>query len=99
MVERASSFHVARAEEGTVQNSGVAATRERPVGLRTKIFEAEVGKVSLPVPACNLQKRYINTVCQLRLKISHFCRSKSSHFERAVVPPDAVFGGTDLVEL
>ena len=37
--------------------------------------------------------------CQLRLKISHFCRSKISHFERAVVPPDAVFGGTDLVEL
>ena len=39
------------------------------------------------------------TPCQLRLKISHFCRSKISHFERAVVPPDAVFGGTDLVEL
>ena len=39
------------------------------------------------------------TLCQLRLKISHFCRSKISHFERAVVPPDAVFGGTDLVEL
>ena len=38
-------------------------------------------------------------VCQLRLKISHFCRSKISHFEGAVVPPDAVFGGTDLVEL
>ena len=37
--------------------------------------------------------------CQLRLKNSHFCRSKISHFERAVVPPDAVFGGTDLVEL
>ena len=25
--------------------------------------------------------------CQLRLKISHFCRSKISHFEGAVVPP------------
>ena len=37
--------------------------------------------------------------CQLRLKISHFCGSKISHFERAVGPPDAVFGGTDLVEL
>ena len=37
--------------------------------------------------------------CQLRLKISHFCRSKISHFERAVVPPDAVFGVSDLVEL
>ena len=38
-------------------------------------------------------------LCQLRLKISHFCRLKISHFEGAVVPPDAVFGGTDLVEL
>ena len=38
-------------------------------------------------------------MCQLRLKISHFCRSKISHFDGAVVPPDAVFGGTDLVEL
>ena len=42
---------------------------------------------------------YLKPKCQLRLKISHFCRSKISHFERAVVPPDAVFGGTDLVEL
>ena len=41
----------------------------------------------------------ITRLCQLRLKISHFCRSKISHFEGAVVPPDAVFGGTDLVEL
>ena len=37
--------------------------------------------------------------CQLRLKISHFCRSKISHFERASVPPDAVFGVSDSVEL
>ena len=37
--------------------------------------------------------------CQLRQKISHFCRSKISHFERSVVPPDAVFGVSDLVEL
>ena len=37
--------------------------------------------------------------CQLRLKISHFCRSKISHFERAAVPPDAVFGVSDSVEL
>ena len=37
--------------------------------------------------------------CRLRLKFSHFCRLKISHFERAVVPPDAVFGVSDLVEL
>ena len=34
--------------------------------------------------------------CQLRLKTFHFCRSKISHFERAVVPPDAVFWGVGL---
>ena len=37
--------------------------------------------------------------CQLRLKIYHYCRSKISRFERAVVLPDAVFGVLDLGEL
>ena len=63
MVERPSSFLVAWAEDSTVQDSRIAATRKRPVGLRTNIFEAEVGKVSLPVPARDLRKRYIHTVC------------------------------------
>ena len=43
--------------------------------------------------------RLLDRHCQLRLKISNFCRSKISHFERAAVPPDAVFGVSDSVEL
>ena len=39
-----------------------------------------------------VSKCRIEPSCQFRLKISHLCRSKISHFELAVVPPDAVLG-------
>ena len=62
MVEGACSFVVRGTEEGTVQNSGIPATRERPVGLRSKILEAEIRKIPSTVPAYNIRKRHVHAV-------------------------------------
>ncbi|MXY39929.1 MAG: hypothetical protein F4Y62_09025, partial [Rhodospirillaceae bacterium] len=37
-------------------------------------------------------RKKLSRACQFRPKISHLCRPKISHFERAVVPPGAVWG-------